>query len=76
MTTIDARGLACPEPVMRARAALLRSKGGEVEVLVDNATARDNLLRLAAREKRSAEAAERAEGEWAVAFRAAAGGPA
>mgnify|MGYP000053029740 CR=1 FL=1 len=43
---IDARGLACPAPVMKTRDAL---QGGarEIEVLVDNPTARDNVSRFA-----------------------------
>jgi len=43
---VDARGLACPEPVVRTRNAL--NKGvQELEVLVDNPTARDNVCRFA-----------------------------
>jgi len=43
---VDARGLACPAPVVKTRGAL---KGGasDVEVLVDNPTARDNVCRFA-----------------------------
>mgnify|MGYP000849112368 CR=1 FL=1 len=44
---IDARGLSCPQPVMMAKKALDSSKESELEIMVDNATARDNLLRLA-----------------------------
>jgi selenium metabolism protein YedF len=43
---IDARGLACPAPVMKTRGAL-RGGAREIEVLVDNATARDNVCRFA-----------------------------
>jgi selenium metabolism protein YedF len=43
---VDARGLACPAPVVKTRSAL---KGGatDIEVLVDNPTARDNVCRFA-----------------------------
>jgi selenium metabolism protein YedF len=43
---VDARGLACPAPVVKTRDAL---KGGatDIEVLVDNPTARDNVCRFA-----------------------------
>jgi selenium metabolism protein YedF len=43
---VDARGLACPAPVVKTRAVL---KGGarNIEVLVDNPTARDNVCRFA-----------------------------
>lgn len=44
-TEIDARGLACPEPVIRTRSQMMVS--GEIEVLVDNRTAVENLTRLA-----------------------------
>lgn len=43
---VDARGLTCPAPVVKTRDAL---KGGasDIEVLVDNPTARDNVSRFA-----------------------------
>jgi tRNA 2-thiouridine synthesizing protein A len=44
---VDARGLSCPEPVVRAEKALKKVKTGTVEVLVDTGTARENVLRLA-----------------------------
>jgi len=48
MTTIDARGLSCPEPVLRARRAIQAvAAGAETEVLVDTVTARENVLRVA-----------------------------
>jgi len=48
METTDARGLSCPEPVLRARRAMQRlAPGDEVAVLVDNATSRENVLRAA-----------------------------
>lgn len=44
---VDARGLACPAPVVKTREAL--GKGAaRVVVLVDNPTARDNVSRFAA----------------------------
>lgn len=45
---VDARGLSCPEPVIRTARAI--SEGAEhIEVLVDTDTARENVLRLAAK---------------------------
>jgi selenium metabolism protein YedF len=44
-TTVDARGLACPQPVMLAKKAIEESE--EVTVLVDNETAVENIRRLA-----------------------------
>lgn len=43
---VDARGMACPAPVMRTRDAL-RSGAKELEVLVDNEAARENVTRFA-----------------------------
>ncbi len=45
--TLDARGLSCPEPAMQAEQFLKRVTSGEVEVLVDSGTARDNVTRIA-----------------------------
>lgn len=41
---IDARGLACPEPVVRTKKALAANK--EFTVLVDNETAKENIKRF------------------------------
>lgn len=43
---VDARGLACPAPVVKTRDAL-KSGARDIEVLVDNPTARDNVSRFA-----------------------------
>lgn len=45
MAQIDCRGLACPEPVLRAKAALEEGVGS-FEILVDNEASRDNVLRF------------------------------
>jgi selenium metabolism protein YedF len=45
--TLDARGLACPLPVIKTRDALAAIQTGELTVLLDNTTARDNVLRFA-----------------------------
>ncbi|OFW55403.1 MAG: hypothetical protein A2W01_06680 [Candidatus Solincola sediminis] len=42
---VDARGLVCPQPVVRTREAL--GSADEIEVLVDNKTARENVSRFA-----------------------------
>lgn len=46
MKVVDARGLSCPQPVIQARKAI---DAGEfpVQVLVDTATARENVQRMA-----------------------------
>lgn len=46
MKQVDARGRACPEPVLMAKQALKASPAG-VEVLVDNAVALGNVTRFA-----------------------------
>jgi TusA-related sulfurtransferase len=44
---VDARGLSCPQPALMARQAIQKMDKGTVEVLVDSATARENVSRLA-----------------------------
>ena len=44
-TIVDARGQACPQPVILARRALAHDR--EVTVIVDNATARENVAGMA-----------------------------
>ncbi len=44
--TIDARGLACPEPVLLSRKALDEIDHGEVVVYVDSDVARENIARM------------------------------
>lgn len=46
-TSIDARGLSCPQPVILIRKALQESEGGEVVVLVDTVTQVYNCTRAA-----------------------------
>ncbi len=47
MKEIDARGLACPQPVILTKKALEEMSEGEVLTIVDNITARENVSRLA-----------------------------
>ncbi len=44
---IDARGLACPKPVIETKKALEGLKEGNIITVVDNAIARDNVSKLA-----------------------------
>ena len=46
-TTVDARGLACPQPVLLAKKAIAENE--EVTVIVDNEIAVENIRRLAAK---------------------------
>lgn len=45
--TLDVRGLSCPQPALLARQTLKQMNQGSVVVLLDNATARDNVIRIA-----------------------------
>ncbi len=45
--TVDARGLSCPQPVLETRKALAKIEAGEVDILVDTVTSRENVSRFA-----------------------------
>ena len=45
---IDARGLACPQPVLLTLETLAKVKQGEVVILVDTAISRENVTRAGA----------------------------
>ena len=59
-TIVDARGKACPEPVILARKALAGS--AEVTVIVDNTTARENVAGMARSQGHAVRFEERADG--------------
>ena len=65
MELLDCRGLVCPEPVLRTR-ALLEKKPADVEVLVDNAPASENVSRFLARSGYAPQVEKRGEALWAV----------
>ncbi|MGB5984415.1 MAG: sulfurtransferase-like selenium metabolism protein YedF [Desulfobacterales bacterium] len=46
MKEIDARGLACPAPVLQTKAALQQGHPGNVQVVVDNAASQQNVQRF------------------------------
>lgn len=50
---IDARGLACPEPVIQTKKALEEGGFDQLEIIVDNQAARDNVSRFVAFAKAS-----------------------
>lgn len=62
--SIDARGLACPEPVVRTRKALEAGKAAMLEVLVDNEAARENVARFASYSGCAVETTEEGDGVW------------
>ncbi len=60
--TVDARGLACPQPVILARKALLEED--EIVVIVDNDTSRHNVTRMAERSGCTVTSETRADGTY------------
>lgn len=46
--TVDARGLGCPQPVLMTMEEIRRQNKGEIEVLVDTDTSKENVSRAAA----------------------------
>ncbi len=58
---VDARGLSCPQPVILAKQAIVAG-AFPIEVLVDTATSRDNVRRLAERMGLLVEIREAGEG--------------
>lgn len=57
---VDARGLSCPQPVLLTKKALASNEKA-YEVLVDNATAKENVTRFAANSGYSVSVAEKDE---------------
>jgi TusA-related sulfurtransferase len=46
-TVIDARGLSCPQPVLMTLGEIKKLSKGEIDVLVDTDTSRENVSRAA-----------------------------
>ena len=44
-TTIDARGLSCPQPVLMTLDNIKKQNSGEMEILVDTETSKENVSR-------------------------------
>ena len=67
MTTIDARGLSCPEPVILISQAM---KSGEKAygIIVDNRVSRENVTRYAEHQGYTVSVTE-ADGEFTLAIR-------
>ena len=57
---VDARGLPCPQPVIRTRNAM--AKGSHVTTVVDNGTAQHNVIRMAEKAGGTVEVEEREDG--------------
>jgi selenium metabolism protein YedF len=65
-TTVDARGLACPQPVLLVKKAITLNE--EVTVLVDNEIAVENIRRLAAKTACGFSVTEKEGGIWEIAL--------
>ena len=46
-TTVDARGLSCPQPVLMTLEEIKKLEKGEIIILVDTDTSKENVSRLA-----------------------------
>jgi len=46
-TIVDARGLSCPQPVLMTLDEIKKLTKGEIEVLVDTDTSKENVMRAA-----------------------------
>ena len=46
-TTVDARGLSCPQPVLMTLEEIKKLDKGEIIILVDTDTSKENVSRLA-----------------------------
>ena len=63
---VDARGLSCPQPVMLASKAIKKMNKGTIKVLVDSATGRDNVSRLARNSGWAVTVEEEPEGNFRI----------
>jgi selenium metabolism protein YedF len=70
---IDCRGLNCPEPVLRTKRALEEKPDVDINVIVDNETARENVQRFARSKGRKTEWLEK-ENTFHIAIGAGAAG--
>lgn len=67
MTTVDARGEICPIPLIKAKEAIKNLNGaGDVEVLVDNEIAVQNLEKMAGQMGYGVESSKEEEKTWKV----------
>lgn len=46
-TQVDARGLSCPQPVLMAMESMKKQKKGQITILVDTETSKENVSRAA-----------------------------
>ena len=59
---VDTRGLSCPQPVVITLSKMNQMGTGRITVLVDSATARENITRMATNQGWQVEAEEKDDG--------------
>ncbi|HHY40837.1 MAG TPA: preprotein translocase subunit TatB [Syntrophaceticus sp.] len=62
---VDARGLSCPLPVLKTKEAIDKGEQ-EIEVLVDNNTALENVTRLAQSKGFKVTTSKSTDGDWQI----------
>jgi tRNA 2-thiouridine synthesizing protein A len=67
--TVDARGLSCPQPVMMTLDAIKAGNSGEIIVLVDSETAKENVCRAAIKGGGAVAAISDESGEFSITIR-------
>lgn len=65
---VDARGLACPQPVVKAREALKNTDEGVIKVLVDNQAAVENVMKFGKHEGLFVSSEKKGEKSYEVVF--------
>ncbi len=65
-TTIDARGLSCPQPVLLTLQAIKKVEKGQLTILVDTDTSKENVLRAAASQGWKEAGVEEQAGEYQI----------
>ena len=63
-TTVDARGLSCPQPVIMALDAIRSGAEGTLVVLLDTETSKENVSRAATSQGWRVDAVSEAEGSF------------
>ena len=65
---VDARGLMCPQPVIKAKAALKDMRSGTLKILVDNEIAVQNVMKLGNFSGLSPSSEKKADKEFEILF--------
>jgi selenium metabolism protein YedF len=69
ITTVDARGLSCPQPVLETKKALENGDTGNILVLVDNPTSKENVSRFARNQGCDVSVREKGEKEFEISLK-------